>query len=187
MPGLHVYRPADAVETAECWHAAIANEGPSLLALSRQNLSPVRTKAMGENLSAKGAYRLKAAEASRKVILMATGSEVEIALGVAARLEGEGIGADVVSMPCTEAFDAQPASYREDLLPDVSNREILRVSIEAGTTFGWERYTGLHGLRIGIDRFGASAPAADLYEYFGLTVPKITSRVLDHIKVREIA
>ena len=160
MPGLHVYRPADAVETAECWHAALANEGPSLLALSRQNLSPVRTKAMGENLSARGAYRLKAAEAPRKVILIATGSEVEIALGVAAKLEGEGIGADVISMPCTEAFDAQPAAYREDLLPDVSNREILRVSIEAGTTFGWERYTGLHGLRIGIDRFGASAPAA---------------------------
>ena len=90
-------------------------------------------------------------------------------------------------MPCTEAFDAQPAAYREDILPDVSNREILRVSIEAGTTFGWERYTGLHGLRIGIDRFGASAPAPDLYEYFGLTVPKITDRVLDHIKIREIA
>jgi transketolase len=187
MPGLHVYRPADAVETAECWHAALANGGPSLLALTRQNLSPVRTKAASENLSAKGAYRLKSAEAPRKVIIIATGSEVEIALGVAARLEGEGIGADVVSMPCTEAFDAQPASYREDLLPDVSNREILRVSIEAGTTFGWERYTGLHGLRIGIDRFGASAPAPDLYEFFGLTVPKITARVLDHIKIREIA
>jgi transketolase len=187
IPQLHVYRPADAVETAECWHAALAGEGPSLLALSRQNLSPVRTRAMGENLCAKGAYRLKAAEAPRKVILIATGSEVEIAMGVAARLEGEGVGADVVSMPCTEAFDAQPDAYREDLLPDVSNREILRVSIEAGTTFGWERYTGLHGLRIGIDRFGASAPAVDLYEYFGLTVPKITGRVLDHIKIREIA
>ena len=152
-----------------------------------RRVSPVRKQAASENLSAKGAYRLKSAEAVRKVILIATGSEVEIALGVAARLEGEGIGADVVSMPCTEAFDAQPASYREDLLPDVSNREILRVSIEAGTTFGWERYTGLHGLRIGIDRFGASAPATDLYEFFGLTVPKITGRVLDHIKVREIA
>jgi transketolase len=187
IPGLHVYRPADAVETAECWAAALSNEGPSLLALSRQNLSQVRTKAMSDNLSAKGAYRLKAAEAQRKVILIATGSEVEIAIGVAASLEDRGIGADVVSMPCTEAFDAQPASYREDLLPDVSNREILRVSIEAGTTFGWERYTGLHGLRIGIDRFGASAPATDLYEYFGLTVPKITGRVLDHINVREIA
>ena len=112
---------------------------------------------------------------------MATGSEVEIALQVAADLEREGIGADVVSMPCTECSTSRPDAYREDILPDVSNREILRVSIEAGTTFGWERYTGLHGLRIGIDRFGASAPAADLYDHFGLTAPKITSRVLDLI------
>ena len=187
MPGLHVYRPADAVETAECWAAALANDGPSLLALSRQNLSPVRTKAVSQNLSARGAYRLKQAQSARKVILIATGSEVEIAMAVAKSLEDRGIGADVVSMPCTEAFDAQPADYREDVLPDVSNRELLRVSIEAGTTFGWERYTGLHGLRIGIDRFGASAPAADLYDYFGLTAPKITERVLAHLKIREIA
>ena len=182
MPGLRVYRPADAVETAECWAAALGNDGPSLLALSRQNLRPVRTKAEKENLSAKGAYRLKSAEAARKVILIATGSEVEIALDVAAALEGKGIGADVVSMPCTEAFDKQDAAYRENILPDVSNRQILRVSIEAGTTFGWERYVGLHGLKIGIDRFGASAPAPDLYEYFGLTAPKITERVLAHLK-----
>jgi transketolase len=187
MPGLHVYRPADAVETAECWAAALDNDGPSLLALSRQNLSPVRTKAASQNLSAKGAYRLKSAEGERKVILIATGSEVEIALSVAKSLEDRGIGADVVSMPCTEAFDAQDAAYREDILPDVSNREILRVSIEAGTTFGWERYTGLHGLRIGIDRFGASAPATDLYEHFGLTAPKITERVLAHMNQREFA
>jgi len=187
MPQLHVYRPADAVETAECWAAALANEGPSLLALSRQNLSPVRTKAESENLSAKGAYRLKSAGAPLKMVLIATGSEVEIAVAVAASLEEQGIGVDVISMPCTEAFDAQPASYREELLPDVSNREILRVSIEAGTTFGWERYTGLHGLRIGVDQFGASAPATDLYEHFGLTAPKITSRVLDHMKARNIA
>ncbi|MCL6697800.1 transketolase [Sphingomonas sp. NSE70-1] len=187
MPGLHVYRPADAVETAECWAAALANDGPSLLALSRQNLAPVRTERSDENLSARGGYRLKSAKAARKVILIATGSEVEIAMAVAANLEGEGIGADVVSMPCTEMFDLQPDAYREDILPDVSNREVLRVSIEAGTTFGWERYTGLHGLRIGIDRFGASAPATDLYDHFGITAPKITERVLAHIKVREIA
>ena len=187
MPGLHVYRPADAVETAECWAAALSNKGPSLLALSRQNLAPVRTSAASQNLSARGAYRLKSAGAERKVILIATGSEVEIAMSVAKSLEDRGIGADVVSMPCTEAFDAQDAAYREDILPDVSNREILRVSIEAGTTFGWERYTGLHGLRIGIDRFGASAPAADLYEHFGLTAPKITERVLAHMNQREFA
>ena len=187
MPALHVYRPADAVETAECWAAALANDGPSLLALSRQNLAPVRTEAAAENLAARGGYRLKSARGPRKAILIATGSEVEIALAVAANLEGEGIGTDVVSMPCTEMFDLQPDSYREEILPDVSNREILRVSIEAGTTFGWERYTGLHGLRFGIDRFGASAPATDLYDHFGLTAPKITERVLAHMKIREIA
>ena len=187
MPGLHVYRPADAVETAECWAAALAGGGPSVIALSRQNLPAVRTARASGNLSAKGAYRLKAAEAPRKAIIIATGSEVEIALGVAASLEERGIGADVVSMPCTEAFDAQDASYREEILPDVSNRDILRVSIEAGTTFGWERYTGLHGLRCGIDSFGASAPATDLYDHFGLTAPKIASRVLAQLNVREIA
>ena len=182
MPQLEVFRPADAVETTECWAAALANEGPSVLALTRQNLSPVRTRASAKNLSALGAYRLKKAGAARKVILIATGSEVEIACAVAEQLEGQGIGADVVSMPCTERFDAQDAAYREDILPDVSNREILRVSIEAGATFGWERYTGLHGLRIGIDRFGASAPAADLYEHFGLTPDAITAKILEKLR-----
>ncbi|QDP20292.1 transketolase [Sphingomonas xanthus] len=187
MPGLTVFRPADAVETAECWAAALAHAGPSLLALSRQNLPQLRREAASTNLCAHGAYRLRAAGKARKVILIATGSEVEIALDVAQGLEENGIGADVVSMPSTDLFDQQPDTYREDILPDVSNREILRVSIEAGTTIGWERYTGLHGLRIGIDRFGASAPATDLYDHFGLTAPKILSRVLDYLKVREIA
>ena len=186
MPGLDVYRPADAVETAECWALALASEGPSVLALTRQNVPAVRTKASRDNLCARGAYRLKAAGAGRKVILLATGSEVEIALGAAGKLEAQGIGADVVSMPCTERFDAQPADYREDILPDVSNRDILRVSIEAGTTFGWERYTGLHGLRIGIDRFGVSAPGDDAYEFFGLTPDAVAARVLDYMKQRDM-
>jgi transketolase len=186
MPGLNVYRPADAVETAECWALALASSEPSVLALTRQNLRPVRTDAADGNLCARGAYRLKAADNARKVIIIATGSEVEIALDAAERLEGQGIGTDVVSMPSTELFDAQPADYREDILPDVSNREILRVSIEAGTTFGWERYTGLHGLRIGIDRFGVSAPAKDAYQFFGLTPEAVAARVLDHMKARGI-
>jgi transketolase len=186
MPQIDVYRPADAVETAECWALALESEGPSILALTRQNLRPVRTEAAGENLSARGGYRLKAAENDRKLIFIATGSEVEIALDAAAELERRGVGADVVSMPCTERFDAQPSDYREEILPDVSNREILRVSIEAGTTFGWERYTGLHGLRIGIDRFGVSAPAKDAYEFFGLTSDKIVQRVTDFMKQRGI-
>ncbi len=186
MPQLLVFRPADAVETAECWALALQSEEPSILALTRQNLRPLRTEAAGENLSARGAYRLKDAENARKVIFMATGSEVEIAVDAAAQLEKQGIGADVVSMPCTELFDAQPQSYRENILPDVSNREILRVSIEAGTTFGWERYTGLHGLRIGIDRFGVSAPAKDAYEFFGLTPDKVSRRVVDFMNQRGI-
>ena len=120
------------------------------------------------------------------MIFLATGSEVEIALDAAARLEAQGIGADVVSMPCTERFDAQSREYREDILPDVSNREILRVSIEAGTTFGWERYTGLHGLRMGINRFGVSAPAQDAYAFFGLTPDKVAQRVVDFMKQKGI-
>jgi transketolase len=184
IPQLEVYRPADAVETAECWALALSSKHPSVLALTRQNLPPLRTKAEAENLCARGAYRLKAAENARKVIFLATGSEVEIALGAAAQLESRGVGADVVSMPCTERFDAQPADYREDILPDVSNREILRVSVEAGTTFGWERYTGLHGLRLGIDRFGVSAPASDAYDYFGLTPDKVAAKVTDFMKQR---
>jgi transketolase len=186
IPGLEVFRPADAVETAECWALALSSEQPSILALTRQNLRPVRTEAAGENLSARGAYRLKVAENNRKVIVLASGSEVEIALDAAEQLEAQGIGADVVSMPCTERFDAQPPEYRDDILPDVSNREILRVSIEAGTTFGWERYTGLHGLKIGIDRFGVSAPAPDAYNFFGLTPDKVATRITDCMRTRGI-
>ena len=181
MPGLTVFRPADAVETAECWALALASDQPSLLALTRQNLRPVRTKAAKSNLCARGAYRLKAAQAGRKVILVATGSEVEIAIDVAEDLEAQGIGADVVSMPSTDLFDVQDVAYRDDILPDVSSKQILRVSIEAGTTHGWERYTGLHGLRIGLDRFGASAPAKDLYEYFGLTREAILPKILEKL------
>jgi transketolase len=176
MPNLHVFRPCDLVETAECWALALERrDGPSLLALSRQDLPPLRTG--GEMLCGKGAYRLRPSVAERKVILIATGSEVMLAMAVADALEEQGIGADVVSMPCAELFDAQPADYREDVLPDVSNRLILRASIEAGSTIGWERYTGLHGLRFGIDRFGASGPAPDLYAKFGLTVEAITPKI----------
>jgi len=183
MPNLLVMRPADAVETAECWDIALKSaNSPSLLALSRQNLPQVRTKATTENLSARGAYRLKAAEANRRAVIIATGSEVEIALDVAANLEAEGIGTDVVSMPCWELFDQQEQSYRDDVLPDVMPHEIVRISIEAGTTFGWERHTGMRGLRFGLDRFGASAPAKVLYERFGLTASAIAPKVIEHIK-----
>jgi len=181
IPQLAVYRPCDAVETAECWAAALADKGPSVLALSRQNLAPMRTEAASENLSARGAYRLKAASGQRQVILIATGSEVEIAAEIAERLEGQGVGVDLVSMPSPGRFDEQDAAYREDILPDVSNKQILRVSIEAGSTIGWERYTGLHGLRFGIDGFGASGKAETLYKHFGLTADAILPQIMEKL------
>ena len=174
MPNLDVYRPCDVVETAECWALSLErSEGPSLLALSREGLPQLRTD-ISRNFSAKGAYRLKAAEAPRKAVLIASGSEVEIALATAKKLEEAGYGADVISMPSWERFDAQPASYRDDILPD----GVLLVSIEAGTTIGWERYVGRKGLRFGLDEFGASAPVKALYDHFGLTADKIAPRII---------
>ncbi len=181
IPNLDVYRPCDAVEVAEAWALAISRkDGPSLLALSRQNLDQVRTG--GSMLTEKGGYRIRAAQAARRVILIATGSEVQVAVAVRDQLEARGIGADVVSMVSTSRFDAQSAEYRADVLPDAKPEEILRVSIEAGTTFGWERYTMVDGLRFGIDRYGASAPIGDLYDYFGLTADKIAAKILDKLK-----
>ena len=185
IPQLDVYRPADAVETAECWALALQSDGPSILTLTRQNLPTVRTDASNENLCARGAYRLRSAKNARRVILIATGSEVDIALGAAEQIEAQGIGADVISMPCTERFDAQPQEYRDGVLPD--DPALLRVSIEAGTTFGWERYTGRNGIQIGIDRFGVSAPAKDAYEFFGLNPDAVAARVLERVKQREMA
>jgi transketolase len=178
MPNMQVFRPADAIETAECWALAIKrSDGPSTLALTRQGLPPLRHD-VSVNLCEKGGYRLKAADAEKRVVLIATGSEVSLAMDIAAKLEAAGHGADVVSMPCTELFDAQSADYRQELL---GGDGVLRVSIEAGTTFGWERYTGLDGLRFGIDSFGASAPIEDLYAHFGLTVDAITPQILEKI------
>jgi transketolase len=174
MPNLDVYRPCDTIETAECWALALEKtDGPSLLALSRQNLPQLRTDG-GENRSAKGAYRLLAAAAERQVVLIATGSEVETAVAIRTELEARGIGTDVVSMPSWERFDAQSAEYRDDILP----HHVLRVSIEAGTTMGWERYTGIAGMRFGIDSFGASGPAPKLYEHFGLTAAAIVPEIV---------
>ena len=178
IPNLAVFRPADPVETAECWELALRRrEGPSVLALTRQNLPQLRLE-RSDNLCIRGAYRLRAASAGRRVVLLATGSEVEVAVAVADALEGEGIGADVISMPCWSLFDAQDEAYRADLLP----AHALKVSIEAGTTLGWERYVGPRGLAIGLDRFGASAPAEDLFRRFGFTADAIVPQVLAALK-----
>ncbi len=178
MPNLLVMRPADAVETAECWEIALRQgDRPTVLALSRQNLPQLRNSPEEIGLSAKGAYRLKKAGAKRQVVLVATGSEVHVALEAAEALEKQGVGADVVSMVCTQLFDEQDAAYRADILP----RDALKVSVEAGTTFGWERYIGCDGIAVGIDRFGASAPAEELFEKFGLTADSIVPRIINKL------
>ena len=178
MPNLTVFRPCDTVETAECWDLALKNsKGPTLLALSRQNLPQLRND-VSENQSAKGGYRLRAASAARKVVLIATGSEVELAMKVADALEATGQGADVVSMPSWERFDAQADGYRAELLP----ADVLKVSIEAGVTLGWQRYTGNDGINIGIDSFGASAPAEALFDHFGFSVDAIVSKIQAKLK-----
>jgi transketolase len=176
MPNLAVFRPCDVIETAECWNLALQNKtGPSVLALSRQTLPQLRhaNGLGGQMLSARGGYCLAAAEAERKVVLVATGSEVGLAMDVRAALEEQGIGADVVSMVSTELFDAQDDAYRAEILPP----DTLKVSIEAGTTFGWERYTGTDGINVGLDTFGASAPAEDLFRHFGFTVEAIVTKI----------
>jgi transketolase len=176
IPNLNVFRPADLIETAECWNIALQTANtPSVLALTRQNLPQLRHD--GEMLSARGAYRLRAASAGRQVVLVATGSEVELAVAVADDLEARGIGADVVSMPCMGLFEQQSPQYRAEVLP----ADVLKVSIEAGVTHGWERWIGSDGLAIGLDRFGASAPAEVLFPHFGFSVDKIVPRILEKL------
>ena len=165
IPNLTVIRPADAMETAEAWEAALANaSGPTALILSRQNLPAVRDSVPFENLTAKGGYVLKDA-ADAKVTLFATGSEVEIALAAAASLEEAGIAARVVSMPSFELFEAQDEAYRASVVGGAG----IKVAIEAAIRQGWDRYIGTDGIFIGMTGFGASAPAEALYKHFGIT------------------
>jgi transketolase len=168
IPGLRVYRPADGVETAECWALALADKKhPSLLALSRQNLPTVRTTHTDENLTAKGAYEAAGA-AGAKVTLLATGSEIEIAFKAREILAAENIAARVVSMPCWELFEQQSETYRESVLAP----NTVRIAIEAAVGMGWDRYIGPKGVFVGMHGFGASAPYKDVYAHFGITAER---------------
>ncbi len=177
MPNLHVIRPADGNEAAQAWVQAIKRtDGPTALVLSRQNL-PVQSVAP-ESLPdhvARGAYVLSdpADGASPEVIVMATGSEVQVAMAAQELLAGDGIAARVVSMPCWEAFAAQSAEYRESILPAAVT---ARVSVEAGVTLGWQAWVGLSGAAIGVDRFGASAPGGTLMKEYGITPEAVADK-----------
>jgi transketolase len=178
MPGLVVIRPCDGNETAVAWQAALERrDGPTALVLTRQNLPVIdRTKMASAESLLKGGYVLEDAPSGRPdVILMATGSEVEIALEAAGTLSDQGVGVRVVALPSWELFEAQDSAYRDTVLP----AEVKpRVAIEAGSPFGWERYTGDGGVIIGIDHFGASAPASILYREFGITAENVVKSAL---------
>ena len=166
MPNLLVMRPADAIETAECWQIALNHtKGPSLLALTRQNIGPVRTTHTDGNLCEHGAYEVAGADGEAKVTFLATGSEVDLALTARDLLKADGISARVVSMPCWELFDQQPATYRENVLQP----RTVRIGIEAAASLGWDRYIGENGTFIGMHSFGASAPYKDVYKHFNIT------------------
>ena len=166
MPNVNVFRPADAVETLECWALAVqSSETPSVLSLTRQGLPAVRTQHTNDNLCARGGYELQAASGTAQVTLIATGSEIAIAMDACAILEADGIPTRVVSMPCWELFDQQDDAYRAETL----GPSTVRVAVEAASTFGWERYVGADGSVVGMTSFGASAPANELYKHFGIT------------------
>jgi transketolase len=170
MPNLYVFRPADAMETAECWEAALAaTKTPSAMSLTRQKVPALRTVPSAENLCARGGYVLAPADGAAQVTLFATGSEVSIAMEARALLAADGIAASVVSMPCWELFDQQDDAYRASVLGEGT----VRVAVEAGVKFGWERYIGLKGGFVGMSSFGASAPAPDLYKHFGITAQHV--------------
>lgn len=174
MPNLHVWRPADANEVTTCWREAMRRtHGPSMLVLSRQDV-PTLDRAVFAPASgaARGAYVVKEASALPKVILIGTGTELHLCVQAAAVLEAAGVPARIVSMPCTTVFAAQDQAYRDAVLPPAVT---ARVAVEAGARFGWDRWIGPRGRFVGLDSFGASAPAPTLYAHFGITVDAIVS------------
>ena len=174
IPNLLVFRPADTVEAMECWQIALQTKtAPSALALSRQKTPAVRTVAASENLSAKGAYEIKAANGEAKVTLFGTGTELALALDAAATLEAEGTPTRVVSVPSFELFEQQDAAYQAAVI----GRGTVRVAVEAAIKQGWERFIGEDGAFIGMSSFGASAPAEVLYEKFGITSDAVVAAV----------
>ena len=177
IPNLNVFRPADGVETAECWSLALqATSSPSVLSLTRQGVPTVRTEHTDENLSARGGYVLLEADGERAVTLLATGSEVGLAVAARETLQADGHPTAVVSMPCAGLFDRQDAGYRAEVLGDGA-----RVAVEAAVSLGWEKYLGPAGRFVGMSSFGASAPGGDLYNHFGITAEAVVAAAKEQL------
>jgi transketolase len=174
IPNLLVLRPADAVEASECWDIVLRHRtGPSALIFARQHLPPARTVETSENLSSRGAYVLAEANGARRATILATGSEVAIALKAREILERDGVATAVVSMPCWELFERQPARYRRDVIGDVT----ARVAVEAAVRHGWDRYIGADGGFVGMSSYGASGPEDELFVHFGITAEHVANEV----------
>ncbi len=183
MPGLLVLRPADGEETRACWRIALQHKGPVALALSRQSLPILdrSTCAQPKEAVEKGAYVLSAGGNKEQGVLIGTGSEVTLCMQAQQRLAQQGISVSVVSMPSWELFAKQPQEYRHKVLPPALT---ARVAVEAASSFGWERWVGLHGAVVGIDRFGASAAAEELYEHLGITIDRIVALAKQQLKMQ---
>ena len=174
IPNLNVFRPADLVETFECWELALKNEKtPSVIALTRQTIDPIRTKNSEKNESITGAYEVLRTSDNINLTLLSSGSEVNLACNISHKLATENIYSKVISMPCLELFDQQTEIYKNKILSETS----LVVSIEASETNYWKKYTGINGLNFGIDAFGKSAPYKEIYDHFNLNSENIIERI----------
>ena len=173
IPNINVFRPADRMETIECWEEALRNSNtPSILSLTRQNLSPVRKKYSNINKCSFGAYEISRTRKNINLTILASGSEVNLAIKVSHKLAKDKIYSKVVSMPCLDIFENQSKLYKKKILGETK----FKISIEAGSTDCWKKYVGNNGLTFGINDFGKSAPYKDIYKHFGLTVSKIVSK-----------
>jgi len=178
IPNLNVFRPADLIETFECWQLALENKNsPSVIALTRQGINPVRTKNSSKNESSAGAYEILRTGNDIKLTIISTGSETSLAFEISHKLATENIYSKVISMPCQELFDQQNESYKNKILAETN----LIVSIEASETNHWKKYTGINGLNFGIDNFGKSAPYKEIYNHFNLNSKNIIKKIKEKL------
>ena len=179
IPNLNVFRPADRMETIECWELALKNsKTPSILSLTRQNLNPIRKKYSNINKCSLGAYEVLRTNKKISLTIFASGSEVNLAIETSHKLAKDRIYAKVISVPCQDIFDLQSKSYKKKILDETK----FKISIEAASTDCWKKYVGTEGLTFGIDTFGKSAPYKEIYKYFGLTVQNISQKTKKLIK-----
>ena len=179
IPNLNVFRPADRMETIECWELALKNsKTPSILSLTRQNLEPFRKKHSNTNKCSFGAYEVLRTNKKIGLTILASGSEVNLAIETSHKLAKNKIYSKVISVPCQDIFDLQSRSYKEKILDETR----FKISIEAASTDCWKKYVGAQGLTFGIDEFGKSAPYKDIYKYFGLTAETISKKTKNLIK-----